>query len=358
LIQVGVRSISAGIAALAFGVALESVGTYVVGAFGAGSRAVPARISSAFETIDSASTVVERFPASQAQANAAPAKPSIRVASAGMELASYSSVPVRAAPGSSFAERFLSDQASDSFDDRFASAGFSFASVTAPERTDSIAANSILLAQPNGAPRAPVRSAAARSAPKLASVTSSSIANVAKKRVHVADTSSALGYATEGDNHTDSHTFENSHTAIYDISAHTVYLPSGRRLEAHSGLGSHMDDPRYVNVRHEGATPPNVYDLKLRESLFHGVRALRLTPAGEGKMYGRDGILAHSYMLGPNGQSNGCVSFSNYQAFLDAYLKGEVERLVVVEHLDNVPAKAASDWLPEGLRNLFGRSST
>ncbi len=280
-----------------------------------------------------------------------------------MELASFSSVPVsiRATgrPGASFEERFSSDQASDSFDERFASAGFSFASVTtAPERTASIVANSTVSAQPNVGPRAPARSAAARSVPKLASVTSSPVANIANKRVHVADTSSALGYATEGDNHTDNHTFENGRTAIYDISAHTVYLPSGRRLEAHSGLGSHMDDPRYVNVKHEGATPPNVYDLKLRESLFHGVRALRLTPVGEGKMYGRDGILAHSYMLGPNGQSNGCVSFSNYQAFLDAYLKGEVERLVVVEHLDNVPAKAASDWLPEGLRNLFGRSST
>jgi hypothetical protein len=35
-------------------------------------------------------------------------------------------------------------------------------------------------------------------------------------------------------------------------------------------------------------------------------------------MFGRDGLLAHPYMLGPNGQSNGCVSFSDYPAFLDA----------------------------------------
>ena len=33
-------------------------------------------------------------------------------------------------------------------------------------------------------------------------------------------------------------------TAVYDISAHTVYLPDGTRLEAHSGLGSKIDDPR------------------------------------------------------------------------------------------------------------------
>ena len=40
-------------------------------------------------------------------------------------------------------------------------------------------------------------------------------------------------------------------------------------------------------------------------------------------MHGRSGILAHTYMLGPNGQSNGCVSFNNYPAFLEAYERGE-----------------------------------
>jgi hypothetical protein len=130
------------------------------------------------------------------------------------------------------------------------------------------------------------------------------------------------------------------HTAIYDISARTVYLPSGRRLEAHSGLGEKMDDPRFVHVRMRGATPPNTYALTLREQIFHGVRALRLTPIGGGNMYGRDGILAHTYMLGPNGQSNGCVSFEDYDAFLRAFLKGEVTRMVVVPHLPHPPARA------------------
>ena len=32
-------------------------------------------------------------------------------------------------------------------------------------------------------------------------------------------------------------------TAVYDISAHMVYLPDGTKLEAHSGLGSDLDDP-------------------------------------------------------------------------------------------------------------------
>lgn len=122
-------------------------------------------------------------------------------------------------------------------------------------------------------------------------------------------------------------------TAVYDIFAHTVYLPNGQRLEAHSGLGDKMDDPRYVNVRMRGPTPPNVYDLKLREELFHGVRAIRLTPVDEDKMFGRDGILAHTYMLGPNGQSNGCVSFRDYDKFLHAFLRGEVDRMVVVASL-------------------------
>src|ERR1019366_2639331 len=38
-----------------------------------------------------------------------------------------------------------------------------------------------------------------------------------------------------------------SRTAVYDIAAHTVYLPNGQRLEAHSGLGDKLDDPRYVH---------------------------------------------------------------------------------------------------------------
>ena len=105
------------------------------------------------------------------------------------------------------------------------------------------------------------------------------------------------------------------------------------RLEAHSGLGSTLDDPRYVGLKNRGSTPPNVYALVLRNQLFHGVRAIRLMPLDESKMLGRDGMLAHSYMRGPTGQSSGCVSFRDYPAFLNAFLRGEVERLVVVDRL-------------------------
>ena len=108
-----------------------------------------------------------------------------------------------------------------------------------------------------------------------------------------------------------------------------------------------MDNPRHVHVKMRGATPPNVYNLSLRERLFHGVRAIRLTPVDSGRMHGRAGMLAHSYMHGPNGQSNGCVVFTNYPEFLNAFLKGEVTRLVVVERLENPPGpKVASGYAP------------
>jgi type VI secretion system (T6SS) effector TldE1-like protein len=146
-------------------------------------------------------------------------------------------------------------------------------------------------------------------------------------------------------------------TAIYDIAAHTVYLPDGRKLEAHSGRGSYLDDPRAVTIKGRGPTPPNIYQLSLRESLFHGVRALRLPPVNENKMHGRDGILAHTYMLGPKGASMGCVSFSNYPAFLNAYLEGKVDRLVVVDRLANPPSsKTASGGITDKLKALFSRS--
>lgn len=121
-------------------------------------------------------------------------------------------------------------------------------------------------------------------------------------------------------------------TAVYDISAKTVYLPDGTRLEAHSGLGDLMDNPRYAHVRMRGVTPPAVYDLREREALFHGVRAIRLTPINS-SVHGRAGLLAHTYMLGPSGQSNGCVSFRDYQRFLNAFLSGQVKRLKVVASL-------------------------
>jgi hypothetical protein len=122
-------------------------------------------------------------------------------------------------------------------------------------------------------------------------------------------------------------------TAVYDISARAVYMPDGSKLEAHSGFGSLIDDPAHVSQQNVGATPPNVYDLKLRETLFHGVQALRMIPIGDNDTLGRSGLLAHNYMLGPNGDSNGCVSIKNYEKFLKAFTNGEIKHLVVVPRL-------------------------
>ncbi|AWM02115.2 DUF2778 domain-containing protein [Bradyrhizobium amphicarpaeae] len=124
-------------------------------------------------------------------------------------------------------------------------------------------------------------------------------------------------------------------TAVYDITAKTVYLPDGTKLEAHSGLGSNLDDPRSQRTRMRGVTPPHIYTLKPREALFHGVPALRLTPVGgESAIYGRDGLLAHTFMLGPNGDSNGCVSFKDYYAFLDAYRNKGIRKLAVLARVE------------------------
>ena len=142
-------------------------------------------------------------------------------------------------------------------------------------------------------------------------------------------------------------------TAVYDISAHTVYLPDGSRLEAHSGLGDRIDDPRFVDERDRGATPPGVYQLTLRESLFHGVQALRLNPIGAGFTFNRVGLLAHPYMLGPNGDSNGCVSFKTYDAFLRAFQSGGVKRLAVVAHWTGGPRQPG---VFAGLREALNRA--
>ena len=127
--------------------------------------------------------------------------------------------------------------------------------------------------------------------------------------------------------------------AIYDIENATVYLPNGERLEAHSGLGKMRDNPRYTNQKMRGPTPPHTYNLTMRESLFHGVAAIRLTPVqGSDAIFNRVGLLAHTYMLGKNGDSNGCVSFKDYKRFLAAYRRGDIRQLVVVPRMNNKPA--------------------
>jgi len=124
------------------------------------------------------------------------------------------------------------------------------------------------------------------------------------------------------------------YTAVYDIAGKTLYLPNGRKLEAHSGLGSRLDDVRFVHERMKGPTPPHLYDLSWREKPFHGVRAIRLNPVGgSNAIYGRTGLLVHTYLLGPNGDSNGCVSLRDYDTFMRAFESGQIKRLAVVAKL-------------------------
>jgi hypothetical protein len=68
-----------------------------------------------------------------------------------------------------------------------------------------------------------------------------------------------------------------------------------------------------------------------------------MIPVDENGALGRSGLLAHSYMLGPNGDSNGCVSIKDYERFLKAFNNGEIKRLVVVVSLsDRVSAARRS----------------
>lgn len=127
------------------------------------------------------------------------------------------------------------------------------------------------------------------------------------------------------------------YTAVYDITARKVYLPDGTVLEAHSGRGAAFDNPKLAHQRMMGPTPPHLYTLKEREAIFYGVRAIRLTPVGgEKAIFGRNGLLAHTYLYGPRGESFGCVSFptKDYHVFLRAFDRGEVKKLAVLAKVD------------------------
>jgi hypothetical protein len=190
----------------------------------------------------------------------------------------------------------------------------------------------------------PIRDMAQRAKAAVMSIGSTDRTNMVEKLWGKQPSNSLLAYASADANVTGSIIDTRSQnpmlggsppydrqTAVYDIAAKMVYLPDGTRLEAHSGLGSKMDDVRSAHVRMQGVTPPHIYELKPREALFHGVPALRLTPiGGQDKIFNRDGLLAHTYMLGPSGQSNGCVSFKDYYAFLDAYNNKGIRRLAVL----------------------------
>jgi len=325
LVQWGVRAIPLGIAAMVLGFVLKSAGTQA----GPSDTGLPSPRVSVFGTIHP-----DIFRIGTPLGSAAPVD-RIRLASLEPQVGFDALVSGRGAlldtsasscRNGSFEERFaaLDDQPAP-FESRFASADDCRSSFDASlEQAMQALANNLRLPPEGDAQKRRADASAKPSASK---------AQVRPRR--------EIALQDDG------------RTAIYDISARIVYLPSGRRLEAHSGLGAYMDNPHHVNLRMRGSTPPNVYNLTLRESLFHGVRAIRLNPVDESTMYGRAGILAHSYMLGANGQSNGCVSFSNYPEFLSAFLNGEIARLAVVEHLESPPGRLAAGQLPQQVKDLL-----
>ena len=132
-----------------------------------------------------------------------------------------------------------------------------------------------------------------------------------------------------------------SRIAVYVIEDAVVHMPNGDKLRAHSGRGHMRDNPKYVHVKNQGATPPNVYSLRMREARFHGVEAIRMTPVGSAPMFNRDGFLTHTYLLRRRGDSSGCVVFENYDRFLNAFKRGDVKTLVVVPSMRELPKYTA-----------------
>ncbi|AMN39289.1 hypothetical protein RHPLAN_08270 [Rhodoplanes sp. Z2-YC6860] len=341
MLHAGIWSASAAVTALTLALVVKSVAVYAPGHLENGPQ--PKRLN--------LSIIEERYFDNQTYRDTLGLRGSTNVASL-TAIETPEILPDSAseeAPSSIFAERFSAHEPSASFGERFGSA-LRLASLNAVRTGLYLSQNRAVTefelprsTLPETSIAGPANGGSSASAARAPRLPASATANNAARdgKVRLASLSSLPD--------------DKNRTAIYDISAKVVYLPDGQKLEAHSGLGDYIDDPQYVGIKNQGPTPPNTYRLTLRESLFHGVRALRLIPVGEGNMFGRDGILAHHYLLGPNGDSNGCVSLANYPAFLSAFLKGDIDRLVVVERLENPPSStvaAGSGWMDRAIKNF------
>ena len=242
LVGVGVRLIQFGIAAIILGFVLKSLGT----------QADPADVGLRAERpgISVFGTIHPKIFQYQAPIGSQLAVSRVRVASLDLQASfdaqrTLEDEPMPAWRKASFDERFASlGDLPASFGERFSlfdehPAVFdeSFASAT-PGPT-----NSVRL-PPDGNPQ--------KAAPPTGRLPKAPPIPVAAKR-HVRPEQSQKVSVSPPD--------DGGRTAIYDITAHVVYLPNGQRLEAHSGLGSFMDNPRHVHLRMSGATPPNAYKL-------------------------------------------------------------------------------------------------
>jgi hypothetical protein len=126
---------------------------------------------------------------------------------------------------------------------------------------------------------------------------------------------------------------KNTKVAIYDVSNATVYLPDGTKLRAHSGIGPMRDNPRFEHVKMNGPTPAGIYRLSMREKRFYGVEAIRMTSIDGRDPKNRTGLLTHTNLLRGRIGSHGCVAFQNYEPFLRAFKRGQVNMMVVVPEL-------------------------
>ncbi len=116
---------------------------------------------------------------------------------------------------------------------------------------------------------------------KLQSSGSSTASALAFASADVGSTSS-LGPASQNIASVGTGALYDRQTAVYDISAHMVYLPDGTKLEAHSGLGSSLDDPRSASIRMRGVTP-TIFKCEERGSSSREPRpewASRMVPSG------------------------------------------------------------------------------
>ena len=94
-------------------------------------------------------------------------------------------------------------------------------------------------------------------------------------------------------------------TAVYDISAHKVYLPDGSVLPFRPRQRARRSGVTPTNV--QGSTPVNVYDLKPRETLLHGVEAIRLDPSGRVPRARPQRLFGPHLHAWPQWDSFGCV---------------------------------------------------
>ena len=54
-------------------------------------------------------------------------------------------------------------------------------------------------------------------------------------------------------------------------------------------------------------------------------------------MFGRDGMLAHSYYWAPADSRTRCVVFKDYGRFLRAFQRGDITHMIVVPRLPQAP---------------------